>query len=245
MSLISIIIPMYNEEIRIKDFLPQLKDFTKSYHKDCEIVFVNDGSTDNTLDVVKEWSKDQSNIKIVSYFKNRGKGAAVREGFLAAKGDFVIFIDADGSITPDQIPGMVEKLYEFDVVVGNRSLKNSKVKYTLVRTFFGVSFNFITKILFATGVRDHLCGFKGFKKNVAKELFKDLVSQDWLFDVELYYKIRKNKFSLYELPLIWVYKADSKMKLYYPLFLFFELFKLRTELFFKESDKHRKKIDNK
>lgn len=245
MNLISIIVPMYNEETRIKYFLPQLKDFTKSYHKDCEIILVNDGSTDNTLDTIKELSKDQANIKIVSYFKNRGKGAAVREGFLAAKGDFVIFIDADGSITPNQIHGMVKKLYEFDAVVGNRSLKDSKIKYTFIRNSLGISFNFIAKILFATGVKDHLCGFKGFKKNVAKELFKDLVSKGWLFDVELFYKIRRNKFSLYELPLVWVHKSDSKMKLYYPFFLFFELFKLRTELFFKESDKHKKKIDNK
>lgn len=233
MSLISIIVPMYNEENRIEHFLSQLKNFIKSYSEDCKIILVNDGSTDNTLNVVNELSKNQTNIKIISYSKNRGKGAAVRKGIISSNGDFIIFIDADGSITPDQIYGMVEKLRKFDVVVGNRSLKDSKTQYTPLRNFFGFSFNFISKILFTTQINDHLCGFKGFKKDVAKELFKNLISKGWLFDVELFYKIRKAKFSLYELPIIWVYKPESKMKLYYPIFLFFELFKLRVKLFFQ------------
>ena len=224
---VSIIVPCYNEESRIKPFLTSLIQFSKANLKNYEIVVVNDGSKDKTLDVLKEFSKD---IKLVSYDKNKGKGGAVREGILSAKGEKILFIDADGSIQPDEIPKMLEKLDNYDVVVGDRASKDSDVNAIALRNITGKLFNFYVNVLFGYKTWDNLCGFKGFKKEIAKDLFTDLIAYGWIFDVELFYKIHKKNYTLYKLPIKWVHKGDSKIKLLDPFKMFFQLIKLRMKL---------------
>jgi len=224
---VSIIVPCYNEESRIKPFLTSLIQFSKANLKNYEIVVVNDGSKDKTLDVLKEFSKD---IKLVSYDKNKGKGGAVREGILSAKGEKILFIDADGSIQPDEIPKMLEELDNYDVVVGDRASKDSNVNAIALRNMTGKLFNFYVNILFRCKTWDNLCGFKGFKKEIAKDLFTNLIAYGWIFDVELFYKIHKKNYTLYKLPIKWVHKGDSKIKLLDPFKMFFQLIKLRMKL---------------
>ena len=224
---VSIVVPCYNEENRIKPFLTSLIQFSKDNLKSYEIIVVNDGSKDKTLDVLKEFSKD---IKLVSYDKNKGKGGAVREGILSSMGEKVLFIDADGSIQPDEIPKMLEKLDSYDVVVGDRASKDSDVNAIALRNITGKLFNFYVNVLFGYKTWDNLCGFKGFKKEIAKDLFTDLIAYGWIFDVELFYKIHKKNYTLYKLPIKWVHKGDSKIKLLDPFKMFFQLIKLRMKL---------------
>jgi dolichyl-phosphate beta-glucosyltransferase len=226
---ISIIVPAYNEEKRITPFLKDLMEFSKNL-KDYEIIFVSDGSTDNTVEVIKKHVTPNKNVRIIGYPKNTGKGYAVKQGIKTATGNKILFIDADGSIHPDQIPYMLEKLNYYDVVVGDRASKNSIIDRPTKRHIVGTIFNTISRLLFQIRVKDTLCGFKGFKKEVAKSLFKDLKSYGWIFDVELFYKIKKNKYSLYKLPLRWTHKEESKFKLFDPLKMLFDLFKLRLKL---------------
>ncbi len=224
---VSIVVPCYNEENRIKPFLTELIQFSKDNLKDYEIIVVNDGSKDKTLDILKEFSKD---IKIVSYDKNKGKGGAVREGVLSSIGEKVLFIDADGSIQPDEIPKMLKKLDSYDVVVGDRASKDSDVNAIALRNLTGKLFNFYVNLLFRYKNWDNLCGFKGFKKEIARDLFTDLIAYGWIFDVELFYKIHKKNYTLYKLPIKWLHKGDSKIKLFDPLKMFFQLIKLRMKL---------------
>ena len=224
---VSIVVPCYNEENRIKPFLTSLIQFSKANLKNYEIIFVNDGSKDKTLDVLKEFSKD---IKLISYEKNKGKGGAVREGILSSMGEKVLFIDADGSIQPDEIPKMLEKLDSYDVVVGDRASKDSDVNAIALRNITGKLFNFYVNVLFGYKTWDNLCGFKGFKKEIAKDLFTNLIAYGWIFDVELFYKIHKKNYTLYKLPIKWVHKGDSKIKLLDPFKMFFQLIKLRMKL---------------
>ena len=224
---VSIVVPCYNEENRIKPFLTSLIQFSKDNLKSYEIIVVNDGSKDKTLDVLKEFSKD---IKLISYEKNKGKGGAVREGVLSSIGEKVLFIDADGSIQPDEIPKMLEKLDSYDVVVGDRASKDSDVNAIALRNITGKLFNFYVNVLFGYKTWDNLCGFKGFKKEIAKDLFTDLIAYGWIFDVELFYKIHKKNYTLYKLPIKWVHKGDSKIKLLDPFKMFFQLIKLRMKL---------------
>ena len=224
---VSIIVPCYNEENRIKPFLTSLIQFSKDNLKSYEIIVVNDGSKDKTLDVLKEFSKD---IKLISYEKNKGKGGAVREGVLSSIGEKVLFIDADGSIQPDEMPKMLEKLDSYDVVVGDRASKDSDVNAIALRNITGKLFNFYVNVLFGYKTWDNLCGFKGFKKEIAKDLFADLIAYGWIFDVELFYKIHKKNYTLYKLPIKWVHKGDSKIKLLDPFKMFFQLIKLRMKL---------------
>ena len=110
----TIIIPAYNESHRIVPFLKKVIQFSKKKLKNYEILIVNDGSTDDTKDVVQKLLRKQKNIKLIGYTKNKGKGGAVQYGVAKAKGEKILFIDADGSTQPDQIPKMLEKLEEYD-----------------------------------------------------------------------------------------------------------------------------------
>ncbi len=226
---VSIIIPAYNEEHRIKPFLENLRSFIVSYGLiDYEIVFVNDGSTDNTLQILNQFSKYDNNIKIVSYAQNKGKGYAVRKGIFNSIGEKVIFIDSDGSISPEEIPKMNNHLNSNDVVIGIRYSQRNNIKQPIYRMFTGTVFNLMVNSLFKLGISDTLCGFKGFKRNVAYDLFKNLSSDRWIFDVEILYKIKKRDYELLLLPIKWEHKDNSKIKLFDIIKILYGLFRLNN-----------------
>lgn len=227
---LSVIVPAYNEEKRIPSFLKSLVEYSKKHFNDYEIIIVNDGSKDKTGDVVREIIRKDRNSRIISYKKNQGKGYAVRKGILESKGKYVLFIDADGSIAPNHIPMMAEKLKDYDVVVGSRRMKKSGVKASWFRVLIGTFFNAYANVLFGIHMRDNLCGFKGFRRGVALDLFNGLVSKRWVFDVELFYKIKRNGYSIYELPITWVHKEGTKIKLFDPLRMAWQLLVLRIRL---------------
>ncbi len=226
--MISIVVPAYNEEDRIEPFLDDLFESCKDLNR--EIIFVNDGSTDNTLKIIKDVSKGKKKTEIISYKKNKGKGAAVRKGVLASNGDKIVFIDADGSIHPRQIKKMGELLDNYEVVVGSRAHKKSDVTQPGLRKLTGICFNTYANILFNIRVDDTLCGFKGFKADVGKNLFGKLKSSGWTFDVELFYLIRKKGYSMYEMPIKWVHKEKSKMNILDPVKMAYELLSLRLKI---------------
>lgn len=235
--MLSIIVPLYNEERRALDFLQQLTKFCVDLTKQqvqCEILLVDDGSKDNTPLIIKQAAEQYPFIKIISYPQNKGKGWAVQNGVMSARGEKIIFIDADGSIAPQQIRQMMEKLDSYDLVVGDRSSQYSKVEQSFTRHVTGKLFNTYTRLLFLSNIKDHLCGFKGFKKQVAKNLFQDLMTQRWLFDVELFFKAKQAGYTCYQLPLVWSHKAESKMKLTDPLKMALELLLLRVKLMQKQ-----------
>lgn len=227
---LSIIVPAYNEADRIGSFLENLLNFSKINLKDYEIIFVNDGSTDDTENVINNFIKSREDARLVGYCTNKGKGEAVKFGVFNSKGEKIIFIDADGSVNPELMPVMLEKLDEHDVVVGDRSLEESKVKTRVHRWFLGKVFNFMVILLFQTNNKDNLCGFKGFKRDVAKKLFYDLTEKRWLFDVEIFYKIKRHKIRLCCMPIRWEYVGNSKVTFFDPLKMLLRLFVLRIKL---------------
>jgi glycosyltransferase involved in cell wall biosynthesis len=219
----TIIVPCYNEYKRAPSFIPHLIRNTKD-----EIILVNDGSTDRTKDLLINCAMiDTKRVKVVSYDINHGKGYAIKQGIIHATGDKIIFIDADGSIQPDQIPNMISLLDEYDVVCGDRL--HGKRKTPLLRKMSSFGFNSLCSLIMGYSYRDNLCGFKGFRRDVAIELFKDLKEERWLFDVELFVKI-ENKFSLKMMPIKWEHRDGSKIKLWDPIIWFFRLLKLRKEI---------------
>ena len=226
---LSIIIPAYNEEKRIRPFLSDMIDFSSKL-KRYEVIIVNDGSTDSTEKIVGSMIRGKENFRIVSHDKNHGKGAAIKTGVFEARGKFVIFIDADGSIKPSEIPEMAKNLDQYDVVIGSRTRRESEVIQPRMRKYIGGAFNLYSNMLFNTGVDDTLCGFKGFRRDVARNLFSNLLSERWIFDVEILYKIRKRKYTLYRQPVIWEHKEDTKIKSSDPLKMIFQLLWLRLRL---------------
>lgn len=226
---LSIIVPAYNEEKRMVPFLNELIEFSKQL-ENFEIILVNDGSKDKTLDIMNDLKKSNENIKIMSYNQNKGKAGALREGVNFASGNKILFIDADGSIPPYEIREMVSKLDKYDVVVGNRASKESKVDQSFTRKITGTLFNLYVNFLFKLNIKDNLCGFKGFKKEIAKKLFNELISKGWIFDVELFYRIKKNDYSLYQQPIRWINKKDSKIKPFDPVKMAFQLLVLKKKI---------------
>jgi len=223
---LSVIIPVFNEQKRIVQFL---KDMRVAAQKNWEIIFVDDGSKDDSANIIK--NSGIRNLTVVSYRSNKGKGFAVKKGVDAARGKYIIFIDADGSVHPSMINKMLKFLKRHDFVVGSRTQEDSKVEQPIFREFVGICFNVYSNILFGLSIKDKLCGFKGFKSNLAKELFSSLKSNRWVFDIEIFFKAKKNNIQPFEIPIKWQYKDKSKMKIYDPLKIAFELVTLRLKLY--------------
>jgi len=228
---LSIIVPAYNEEIRIPKFLGNLLKFARKNLESYEIIVVNDGSKDRTKETVLNLIQGDNRAKLISYFDNMGKGHAVLQGVLKAKGKFILFIDADGSIKPQEILNLhgIYQKYNYDIVVGSRisTLSNITDPQPLSRRLLSKIFNLYSNVLFQIKINDLLCGFKGFAHDVALQIFKDLKVYKWEFDVELLYKARKNGIIVYQLPIEWKHEEGSKMKIYDPIFIFLNLLKLR------------------
>ena len=226
----SIVVPLYNEEKRITPFLNELLKLINLENQLKEVIFVNDGSTDKSEKKLNLFKKKSKKIKIISLRKNKGKADALKEGILISKGDYIIFIDADNSINPLQIQNMVPFFGKYDVIVGSRSHKNSKVFQPLLRKLTSSLFNPYVNFLFHTNIEDHLIGFKAFRKDIAKNIFKSIISKRWIFDVEIFFKLRKEGYTIKEIPIIWVHKDNSKMSILDPIKMALELFELRFRI---------------
>ena len=206
--MISLVIPLYNEEKRLEPRLTESLEFLIQ-HLDIpfEVVFVNDGSTDRTLEMLngaKEAFPSVS-IKILSYAKNEGKGFAVKTGIMNARAEKIIACDADFSITLDEIDKFIKDLDDYDVVIGSKkhALTNTIVKQKILRRFLGKAFTGLVNYVFGLSYTDVTCGFKGFKSSVAKELFSKQITKRWSYDAEVLFLANKKGFKIKEIPVEW------------------------------------------
>ncbi len=216
---ISIIIPAYNEEKRISPTLEKVYEyFSREQKMDFEIIVVDDGSKDNTEEIIKKFKRNKENVKYIKYEENRGKGAAIRKGVLAAEGKYILFTDADLSTPIEEF----EKFYHyakknFDVVIGTRRVKSARIikKQPFLRRFFGTGFIYLVKILFPSlsNITDFTCGFKLFKGKSAKRIFKLQKINRWGFDVEILLISKILKLKIVQVPVVWKNLRRSKVNL--------------------------------
>lgn len=221
---LSIIIPAYNEEKRIKKTLDNYSKFFSKKMKDFEIVVVLNGCTDNTLLIVKELNKKNKKIKYLDFKENIGKGGAIIEGFKAAEGDLIGFVDADMATPPNAFYDLVKNINNHDVTIASRWLKGSKinVKQPLLKRIGSRGFNFLVKLFFNLKFKDTQCGAKLFKKYVIKNILNDIGITRWAFDVNLLYVAKRKHYKIKEIPTEWnAVKASH-----------FNLFKAIPEMFF-------------
>lgn len=224
----SIVVPAYNEQSRISEFLKDLIKFNKTGRG--EIVVVNDGSTDRTLDVLKGFER---NINIVSYKRNMGKGYAVKQGMLSSRGKKIIFMDADGATPASEIPNMLKALEKHDIVIGTRILKESRIlkSQPFYRVFLGKVFNKLVNIMFSLDITDNLCGFKGFEGNIGRKLAKEMISHSWEFDVEILVRAKKHGYNIFQIPIKWQDVDNSKLSSFKdPVIIFINMFFLMFRL---------------
>ncbi|MCK4521213.1 MAG: glycosyltransferase family 2 protein [Nanoarchaeota archaeon] len=207
--MLSVIIPAYNEEKRIGKTLERIISYLDSKKYSYEIIVVDDGSRDRTRDVVR----GVRNVKINKKRKNMGKGYSVKEGMLIAKGDYLLFSDADLSTPIEELEKLMNYIKKYDVIIGSRALKESdiQIRQPFYREYMGKIFNFFVQILTVKGIRDTQCGFKLFTKKAAKEIFSKQKIDGFGFDVEVLFIARKKGFKIKEVPIVWRNSINTKV----------------------------------
>ena len=216
MKTLSIIIPAYNEEKRIRNTLDSYLKFFSKNLKNFEMIVVLNGCSDNTISVVKSFIKKSKKLKYLDFKDKIGKGGAIIEGFKIAKSSLIGFVDADLSTTPDSFYDLVLKIKNNDGVIASRWIKGSKVypKQSILRRASGRTFNILMRSLFLMKYRDTQTGAKLFKKKTIKKVINRLGITKWAFDVDLLYQMKKHHFKIIEIPTIWHDKPGSRLKIF-------------------------------
>lgn len=191
--MISVILPAYNEEKNIGPAIDDISKFLNKIKEPFEIVVIDDGSKDGTAEILNECKK-RNNIIIVTHPKNLGYGAALRSGFAKAEGDLIFFTDSDRQFNIQDVVPFLEKIKEYDFVVGYRKDR----KDPLWRIFYASIFRIASFILFRVWVKDVDCAFKLFKARVIKSL--PLFSSGALINLEIFAQAKKRNYKFIELP---------------------------------------------
>ena len=208
----SLIIPAYNEEQRLAPFLASVMRYVEQHPHDLEeIIIVDDGSVDTTYDIAATYQEKNKRVKVIRHARNQGKGAAVATGVGAAHGELIIFMDADGATPMSELPKMIAALESTDIAVGNRWLAGAtSERHSPLRWLSGFVYRTYMRA-FGLGGIDTMCGFKGYQRAVAQELFTDLLEKRWLFDTEVAYKAKQRGFSVTNIPIRWTSQDGSKL----------------------------------
>jgi dolichyl-phosphate beta-glucosyltransferase len=209
---LSIIIPAYNEENRLPRTLGQVFAFLQKQSWSSEVVVVENGSTDRTLQIARELASQNENL-IVLHEELRGKGNAVRSGMLAAHGEYRFICDADLSMPIEEIQKFLPpRLSDFDIAIGSREAPGA-VRYNepSYRHWGGRAINLIIRWLILPGLNDTQCGFKCFRAESTLNLFRQQRLTGWSFDFELLYLAHRKKLRIREIPIQWYFDPDSKV----------------------------------
>lgn len=215
--LLSIVVPCYNEQSRFKKGLFHLLSFLMSKKYTWELIFVNDGSTDQTGSLTLEASKRDSRVKIINYKKNKGKGYAIKRGVKSAKGKYIFFSDIDHSVPINTVDKFLKFFDEgYQAVFGSRRTAGAKLvkRQTYIRETLGRGFTLLVKIFIDWNIKDATCGFKAFEKNTAKKLFSKITIFDWAFDAELAFLSKKYGYRTVQAPVVWSDARGSKVSIY-------------------------------
>ena len=214
---VSIIYPVFNEEKRLrKTFLDIIKFEKSNKFLKKEYIFVNDGSSDQTLSIIKKEFKNNKNIKVklISYSKNMGKGHALKRGVQIAKNDWVLTTDADCSVSNFQLIKWIQKKYLDQnnlIYFGSRNHPLSIVKKKTLRKIVGIIFKFVIRFFFSIKISDTQCGFKLYKLNAARKIFKKISTNDYMHDIEICIIAKKLNIEIKDLPLKWTHVDQSKI----------------------------------
>ncbi len=209
---LSVIIPVYNESKRL-NHLPEIVKFFKNQDFTSEIVIINDGSTDDTLQDLTKLKK-KYHFQILDYKINRGKGYAIKTGMLNSKGQYKLFTDIDLSTPLNELNKFLPYIKNSDVIIGTRKTDGSVMinRQPFLREFLGKGFTLLSQIILQTYVSDFTCGFKLFSDKAAKEIFGRLTIDRWGFDSEVLFIARKRGLRIKEISVIWKHDPLTKVK---------------------------------
>lgn len=214
--MLSVVIPAYNEEACLQENLAKVCEALARAGEPFEVIVVDDGSRDATAAISAEAARADARIRLVRLSMNRGKGAAVREGALQARGDFVFFLDADLSTSPEEIGRFLPALRDgTPIVLGSRRREGSRIlrHQSRLREGMGRVFTRLAAWLAGPGVTDFTCGFKGFSAGAAREIFSRLTIDRWAFDAEIVAIARARGIRIVEIPVTWTNDPGSHVRM--------------------------------
>src|SRR6202166_3047259 len=210
---LSIVIPAYNESLRIEHALDRVLSCVAEQGWDAEVLVVDDGSKDDTAAIVQRSMSIHPRLHLVKNPGNRGKGYSVRNGLLQAAGDIVMFTDADLSAPMEEGERLIAAIHAgADVAIGSRWMDRTRqtIHQPLYRQFFGRCFNWITRTVMGLPFKDTQCGFKAFKRPAAEVIFHVQRIERFVLDTESIFIARKLKYVIREVPVTWGHDERSR-----------------------------------
>ncbi|HEX4286390.1 MAG TPA: dolichyl-phosphate beta-glucosyltransferase [Terracidiphilus sp.] len=210
----SIVIPAFNESARIPATLESVIACVRANAWDAEIIVVNDGSTDNTAELVQNIAQNAPEVRMIHNPGNRGKGYAVRNGVLRSLGDIVMFTDSDLSAPIQEADRLFAAIASgADIAIGSRWMATSRQTHRqpLYRQIFGRCFNAVCRMVMRLPFADTQCGFKAFTRSAAQTVFQLQTIERWGFDPEILFIALKRGFRVQEVPVSWAHDARSRI----------------------------------
>ncbi|MEJ2734297.1 MAG: glycosyltransferase family 2 protein [Anaerolineae bacterium] len=208
----SVIIPAWNEERRMSASLKQVAAFVQELSQSIEVIVVDDGSTDATPTIVEEFGQQHPFIKLIRN-PHGGKGAAVKTGVARAEGQYLIISDTDLSVPIQELPKFLPPTLDgYDIAIASREIKGAqRIDEPYYRHLMGRVYNLLVRLVAVPGIQDTQCGFKAFRREVAREIFPYQTIEGWGFDVEILFIAQRLGYRIVEVPVIWYYGAESKV----------------------------------
>jgi glycosyltransferase involved in cell wall biosynthesis len=211
--MVSIVIPVFNEASRIGNSIQKIDEFRQKTSHSVEIIVVDDGSTDGTVEVIQSYQR--SAIKVFRNPENHGKGYSVRQGVLSATGTYVLFTDADLSAPIEEM----EKLLDIalregvEIVIGSRAVNRNYIEkhQSSFRELGGILFNRMVRLLLGLKVHDTQCGFKLFHREKMRRIFEKQTTPGFGFDPEILFMAQRRQFRIREVPVRWSHSEGSKV----------------------------------
>jgi dolichyl-phosphate beta-glucosyltransferase len=227
---LSVVVPAYNEAHRILPSLDRILEYLDQHHPDHEVLVVNDGSTDDTVPVIERRFGTRPDLRLLSYGSNRGKGYAVRYGALEARGDVVLFSDADLSTPIAELDKMLPLLGQgYDMVIGSRAHAQAEIRehQPFYREGAGKLFNLLVRLIVGLTFRDTQCGFKLFRRDVMLPVLRRLAIDRFAFDVELIALAQAAGLRVAEAPVVWINSPASTVGLWSGVQAYLDLLRIR------------------
>ena len=211
---LSLVIPAWNERGRLEHSLEVLSaHLARAGHRDAEVIVVDDGSTDGTADLVREWAARWPSLRLIQLPGNQGKGAAVRAGILASRGDIVGFADADLSAPIEQLELLLDDLKDAEIAILSRALPGTRLerRQSAPRELMGKLYALLAQLLVIRGVPDAQCGLKVYRGTLARELFAMSKESGVLFDTEILALAAQRRVRISQRPALWRHDPDSRL----------------------------------
>jgi glycosyltransferase involved in cell wall biosynthesis len=210
----SIVIPAFNEGARLAETLERVLACVRAQGWKAEVVVVNDGSGDNTAEIVRTFAANEPALRLLENPGNRGKGYSVRNGMLHARGQVVMFSDADLSSPMEEAPKLFQALEAgADIAIGSRWLRaeTQTQRQPLYRQLLGRIFNLLLRLILGLQFKDTQCGFKAFRLPAVQLIFPRQRIERWAFDPEILFLARKFGFSVQEIPVVWGHSGETRI----------------------------------